>query len=56
MMKNNDPEKAPASLDDPRPTWCTPVLVEDSIVDATEQFYSSGIDNYESSNPVAYGS
>lgn len=40
----------------PRPMWKTPTLTEDSIVQSTRHMFSSGIDNYEATNPVQYGS
>ncbi|NML05723.1 hypothetical protein [Sphingomonas sp. G-3-2-10] len=39
-----------------QPEWRTPVLSEDSIADSTRHFFNTGIDNYEGSNPVQYGS
>ncbi|MDF7775972.1 hypothetical protein P1X14_12005 [Sphingomonas sp. AOB5] len=39
-----------------RPEWAEPQLVEDFVADATGSFFGNGIDNYEATNPVAYGS
>jgi hypothetical protein len=40
---------------DAQPEWRTPVLSEDSIADSTRHYFNTGIDNYESTNPVQYG-
>lgn len=37
-------------------TWQTPTIHEDVIGDATNHFFSAGVDNYEGDNPVGYGS
>ena len=58
-MKDGDAEKdllKGDDADDPRPAWSAPILVEELVADATQSFVSSGIDNYEASNPVSYGS
>ena len=41
---------------DQRPMWKTPVIDQDSIVDSTRAYFAAGIDRYEGSNPVGYGS
>ncbi len=38
-----------------RPEWKTPMLSEDSIVESTQNYFLSGIDNYEATN-ATYGS
>lgn len=38
------------------PEWRTPVISEDSIADSTRHYFNTGIDNYETTNPVQYGS
>jgi hypothetical protein len=40
----------------PQIEWQTPVLTEASVAESTQQFFSAGIDNYEATNPVSYGS
>lgn len=42
--------------DERKPQWRTPVLTSDSIADSTRNRFSLGIDFYERSNPVEYGS
>lgn len=39
-----------------KPKWRTPGLSEDAIASATWAAISAGIDAYEASNPVNYGS
>lgn len=39
-----------------QPEWRTPVLSEDNIADSTRHYFWTGIDNYEATNPVQYGS
>lgn len=39
-----------------KPKWGTPVLTEEAIGPGTQHRFTSGIDNYERSNPVGYGS
>ena len=41
---------------DNRPMWQAPVIDQDSIADSTRAYFAAGIDRYESSNPVGYGS
>lgn len=42
---------------DARPVWRAPVIDQDSIADSTRHFFNApGIDRYEGSNPVGYGS
>jgi hypothetical protein len=42
--------------EDNRPLWVTPVIDQDSVTDSTRHYFGAGIDNYEGSNPVGYGS
>ncbi|RYD67821.1 MAG: hypothetical protein EOP58_02205 [Sphingomonadales bacterium] len=39
-----------------KPKWHTPLLTEEPIGPGTQSFFNPGIDNYEASNPVGYGS
>ncbi|MDF7774881.1 hypothetical protein P1X14_06465 [Sphingomonas sp. AOB5] len=43
-------------IDAAQPEWNTPVLSEDRITDSTQHYFLAGIDNYEATNPVGYGS
>ena len=45
-----------AGAADQRPMWRTPVIDQDSIADSTRAYFAAGIDRYEGSNPVGYGS
>lgn len=55
---NNGSKHSPTDLhaDVQKPRWQTPVLSEDLIAESTRHVFGSGIDNYEATNPVAYGS
>lgn len=39
-----------------KPKWSTPVLSEEAIGPGTQNHFTAGIDIYERSNPVGYGS